>query len=236
MAIRSFAGLNDAGFVLVPNVLSPDAWEPLDREPRSTRCLLDRPWCADFVSRLLDHPQLRRLIPPGHAAVQCTYFEKSPERNWLVALHQDLSIPVATRVDAAELRGWAEKEGELYVQAPAELLAQLIAVRVSIDRCSAADGALRVVPGSHTAGILDPEGAAARRDARGEVLCELEAGDALVMRPLLLHASSKSRGSGRRRVLHFLFGPRELPHGLRWRTAVPATAYPVPPREEARIP
>jgi len=38
----------------------------------------------------------------------------------------------------------------------------------------------------------------------------------LLMRPLLLHASSKSSGSSRRRVLHFLFGPPVLPCGLRW--------------------
>lgn len=211
----------EAGFTLVPGVLPPAAWAPLEAEPRSTRSLLQRGWCADVASRLLRHAELRRLVPLGHAAVQCTYFEKSPDQNWLVALHQDLSIPVAARVASPALRGWAEKEGGPYVQAPVDLLSQLVAVRVSIDRCSAADGALRVVPGSHHAGILDATAAAALRAARGEITCELGAGDALVIRPLLLHASSKSRGSGRRRVLHFLFGPRELPHGLRWRTTVP---------------
>jgi hypothetical protein len=40
------------------------------------------------------------------------------------------------------------------------------------------------------------------------------------MRPLLLHASSKASGSSLRRVLHFLFGPRDLPHGLRWQHAI----------------
>jgi hypothetical protein len=39
---------------------------------------------------------------------------------------------------------------------------------------------------------------------------------------LLLHASSKAgaASASRRRVLHFLFGPRELPRGLRWRHKV----------------
>jgi len=40
------------------------------------------------------------------------------------------------------------------------------------------------------------------------------------MRPLLLHASSKGTGTSRRRVLHFLFGPRDLPLGLQWQRAV----------------
>jgi hypothetical protein len=52
------------------------------------------------------------------------------------------------------------------------------------------------------------------------VACTLERGDVLVMRPLLLHASSKASGFGMRRVLHFLFGPPTLPNGLRWPHAV----------------
>jgi hypothetical protein len=42
----------------------------------------------------------------------------------------------------------------------------------------------------------------------------------LVMRPLLLHASSKATSLTPRRVLHFLFGPPSLPLGLEWQWAV----------------
>ena len=62
-------------------------------------------------------------------AVQCTYFEKSADRNWLVPIHQDLAIPVARRVEHPALRGWSHKEGSLFVQPPADVLAQLVAVR-----------------------------------------------------------------------------------------------------------
>ena len=48
----------------------------------------------------------------------------------------------------------------------------------------------------------------------------LKAGDALLMRPLLLHASTRINGGGNRRVLHFLFGPPNLPFGLQWHTTV----------------
>ena len=205
-----------AGFAIVPRVLPSSPSAPVEIGANGTRCLLDQPWCRAIALQLCEQPRLQRLIPSGHVAVQCTYFEKSPDHNWLVALHQDLSIPVAARVDSDALRGWSRKEGRDFVQAPAEVLAQLVAVRVHIDPCGAADGALRVVPGSHRAGILDPRQSRLLREARGEFTCALDAGDALVMRPLLLHASSKSSGTSRRRVLHFLFGPRELPHGLQW--------------------
>jgi hypothetical protein len=40
------------------------------------------------------------------------------------------------------------------------------------------------------------------------------------MRPLLLHSSSKAQAHAPRRVLHFLFGPEQLPCGLKWHRAV----------------
>lgn len=214
------------GFVSVPGVLpalADDAvrlHNPGVGASGGTRCLLSVDWCAVLARRLREHVDLGRLIPLGHVAVQCTYFEKSSACNWLVPVHQDLSIPVAERVEGAGLSGWADKEGAVFVQAPVAVLEQLVAVRLHLDRCASSDGPLRVVPGSHTQGVLAPDTATATRDAVGECVCEAEAGTALVMRPLLLHASSKSLGTGRRRVLHFLFGPRSLPHGLRWQTAV----------------
>lgn len=185
-----------------------------------SRCLLSQRWCEDLARRLRTHPAIRPLMPATHVAVQCTYFEKSAARNWLVGIHQDLSIPVARRVEAPQLKGWSEKQGQLYVQPPAAVLEQLMALRLHIDPCEEADGPLRFVPGSHRQGILDPASALAARASAGELLCPGGSGSVLAMRPLTLHASSKSTGQGRRRVLHFLFGPPELPFGVEWPRAV----------------
>lgn len=215
--------LDADGFAIVPNVLSTDECASLTpvhfraASSGSSRCLLSAGWCSSLAKRLPEHPALRGLVPRGHVAVQCTYFEKSASRNWLVPVHQDLSIPVAARVDSPSLRGWSEKEDTVFVQAPVEVLEQMVAVRLHIDACTAADGPLRVVPGSHMQGIFTPQSALLARASLGEVVCEAGEGSTMVMRPLLLHASSKSSGTGRRRVLHFLYGPPSLPHGLRWR-------------------
>lgn len=213
------------GFALVPAVLSDDECAGAasqvhlaDPVAGGTRCLLSQPWCAALAASLRVHPALSACIPCDSVAVQCNYFEKSASRNWLVPIHQDLSIPVAARVAAPELRGWSEKEGVLFVRAPVSVLEQLVAVRVHLDDCGADDGPLRVVPGSHTMGVI-ADAAAARKSA-GEKTCLVRKGAALVLRPLLLHSSSKGKGNGRRRVLHFVFGPRELPFGLRWNAAV----------------
>lgn len=215
------------GFALVPQVLTASECETVgsrlagvSADSAGTRCLLSQAWCQALAATVRSHPSVARWVPADFAAVQCTYFEKSMSRNWLVPVHQDLSIPVAARVEHAGLSGWSEKEGSLYVQPPVELLQQLVAVRLHIDACGASDGPLRVVPASHLLGRIAPQAAVAARQSRAEVICTAERGTAMAMRPLLLHASSRSTGGSMRRVLHFLFAPRMLPFGLQWQRAV----------------
>jgi len=214
------------GYFSVPQVLSVPECAAIatlaqpGADSVGNRCLLSSAWCVALADRLRRHALLSTLVPAGHVAVQCTYFEKSIARNWLVPIHQDLSIPVAERVDESGLQGWSQKGGEWFVQPPVSVLEQLVAVRLHLDVCTADDGPLKVVPGSHVLGCLSPEAAIRARSAGVEVSCQSDLGGALVMRPMLLHASSKSVGSGKRRVLHFVFGPPQLPHGLRWQTAV----------------
>ncbi len=185
-----------------------------------SRMLLDKTWCAELADQLRSNAKLRTLLPNDPVAVQCTLFDKSPTKNWLVALHQDLSIPVKRRVDSPECSGWSEKEGKVYVQPPVAVLEQLVAVRVHLDDCPVESGALRVIPGSHVEGRLDRERVEELRSENGEVAVPVARGGALVMRPLILHASSKATEPSPRRVLHFVFGPRALPLGLEWRWAV----------------
>ena len=180
-----------------------------------SRRLLHEPWCAALAEKVMGHPAVRAALPERARAVQCSVFEKSAARNWLVAIHQDLSIPVAARVNHPALSGWSEKEGAIFVQPPDGVLAQLLAVRIHIDDCLLADGPLKVVPGSHELGRVEPAQAALLGRAEG-VTIPASRGDALLMRPLVLHASSKSSGTSRRRVLHFVFGPEALPCGLAW--------------------
>ena len=213
------------GFAVVDAVVPPDECDAVADglgagiDAVGSRGILRHRPCVALIDRLRGHPVVGRSFLRDSVAVQCTWFEKSSSRNWLVPMHQDLSIPVAERLDHPALRGWACKEGVHFVQPPVEVLEQLVAVRLHLDRCAIDDGPLRVVPGSHRRGRLASHEAAALRRARGDEPCLVAAGDALVLRPLLLHASSKSTTACRRRVLHFLFGPTTLPFGLRWADA-----------------
>jgi ectoine hydroxylase-related dioxygenase (phytanoyl-CoA dioxygenase family) len=215
------------GFVVVNDVIDDVLRDQLALQlvalesiAAGSRLLLDRPWCTELAQQLRRHAVLKKLLPVDAVAVQCTLFDKSPTKNWLAALHQDLSIPVKSRVDHAGCSGWSEKEGQVYVQPPAKVLEPLVAVRIHIDDCPEEGGALRVVPKSHSQGRLDQGRADMLREQYGETVVPVARGGALVMRPLLLHASSKAVIPRLRRVLHFVFGPRTLPFGLEWQWAV----------------
>lgn len=223
-AIDVATPFNAAGWISIEGVLSPlecaaiaDSITPSAAPSGGTRALLAQPWCQQLAARIRLESPLAALIPPEFVAVQCTYFEKSAAKNWLVPWHQDLSIPVAERVEHSALSGWSEKEGGLFVHAPPGVLEQLIAVRLHLDVCSATDGPLKVLPGTHLLGRLSPAAVESLRCERAEVACLANMGGAIVLRPLLVHASSKANGASRRRVLHFVFGPAALPCGLRWR-------------------
>ena len=215
------------GFFVVPAVLGESQCDAIAASIGSfasdspgTRSLLAQDWCRALVMALRAHPTVGALIPVDHVAVQCTYFEKSVDNNWLVPVHQDLGIAVRARVEHPALRGWSEKEGVLFVQPPPELLETLVAVRVHLDPCLKTDGPLQFVPATHTRGRIDAAEASRLKQAGPVVACPVERGGTLVMRPLALHTSSKATGTSRRRVLHFVFGPPVLPYGLQWQHAV----------------
>ncbi|MEX1165572.1 MAG: phytanoyl-CoA dioxygenase family protein [Hydrogenophaga sp.] len=178
-----------------------------------TRCLLNESWCKQLAHQLKQALINNMFLAPDSLAVQCTLFEKTLEHNWLVPLHQDLSIPVAHRNSAPQWRAWSQKEGLLFAQPPLSVLENSLALRLHLDPCDAEDGALRIIPGSHLLGIqLNP----APKPGAPFQSCSAREGDAWLMRPLVLHASSKRTTPGRRRVLHFLFGPATLPDGVEW--------------------
>jgi len=172
------------------------------------------------VAALARSERLLSLVRPhvGLAArpVRAICFDKSPDANWLVPWHQDLTIAVRMRVEAPGFGPWSVKEGVPHVQPPVELLGRMLAVRLHLDDADESNGALRVLAGSHLAGRLESEAIAEWRAKCAEVVCTAAAGDALLMRPLLLHASSKSTSSRNRRVLHLEYAGFDLPSGMDW--------------------
>jgi hypothetical protein len=53
----------------------------------------------------------------------------------MVSWHQDVTIAVRARGRSAGVRPWSVKDGVPHVQAPAELLEQMITLRLHLDDC-----------------------------------------------------------------------------------------------------
>jgi ectoine hydroxylase-related dioxygenase (phytanoyl-CoA dioxygenase family) len=92
-------------------------------------------------------------------------------------------------------------------------------VRIHLDDTDAANGALRVIPGSHKEGRLTAEAIGRWTTTREAVTIDAPAGSVLLMRPHLLHASSAAESTGQRRVIHIEYAGDELPCGLEWNEA-----------------
>ncbi|MGI8785854.1 MAG: phytanoyl-CoA dioxygenase family protein [Acidobacteriota bacterium] len=163
---------------------------------------------------------VRPHLPSEPFAVRAIYFDKSPEANWLVSWHQDLTLALRARVEVTGFGPWSTKAGIPHVQPPVELLQQMLTVRLHLDDADETNGALRVLPASHRLGRLSSERTQELRAVLPDFLCAVSAGGALLMRPLLLHASSRSTSSRHRRVLHIEYAGFALPTELHWHEAV----------------
>lgn len=143
----------------------------------------------------------------GDAAVplDATFFDKHARANWTVPGHQDRVVAVA----ASTPRKHRIRDGIAYADLDAKTLAGLVALRIHFDPTDGETGALCVVPGSHLDGVM-PNGEISNVPLDRYVPCAASAGDVLILRPLLLHRSSPSRGEGQRRVLHVVYGTQEL--------------------------
>jgi hypothetical protein len=215
-------GLARDGFAIVSNLLDWSDVEALRAHFESVspgehgvRNILDH----EMIRSLSNSPKLRGLVDPvlgpDAMAVRGIFFDKLPGANWKVPWHQDLTIAVAERHDVDGYGPWSVKEGIPHVQPPLVVLEQTLAVRVHLDDCSAENGALRVIPGSHSLGKLT--GQQIDELAGNEpVICEARAGDALLMRPLLLHSSSPAAVPIHRRVVHLEYSSARLADPLVW--------------------
>jgi len=212
--IAGQAELDRDGYALIHKVLSADERQQilasiaslamLPARRAGSRDLLQHTWCQALAKRLPEHPALAPHLA-GLRPVQCTLFDKSGQRNWLVSWHQDLSLPVIEGINASAWSGHARKQGQPFAQPPAAVLASALAVRVHLDANTARNGPLRLLPGTHRQGRLSPQQIRALRDTHPETRCLAPAGSALAMRPLLLHASSRAEDHSPRRTLHFVF-------------------------------
>lgn len=174
---------------------------------------------------LVKHPKVAELVAavlgPEAFAVRAILFDKVQGANWHVGWHQDQAIAIREKHDVPGFGPTSVKNGVPHTRASAQVLGQMLAVRLHLDPCDMDNGPLRCVPASHHRGRLDPSDSLATKDELGEVTCTVGRGGALLMRPLCLHASSPATTPRHRRVIHIEFAGCELPEPLNWHERFP---------------
>lgn len=182
------------------------------------------------VRNLIDHPTVlamcrdprfaRAVGVPGLVAVKATLFDKTPEANWRVQWHQDRMIAVRERREVEGYGPWAMKDGVPHVEPPAAVLEEMLAVRVHLDACGPESGPLRVIPSSHRRGKLSAEEIEHLAMTGPIAQVTLPQGALLLMRPLLVHASSPAAEAKHRRVLHLELASADAIKPLQWHRSV----------------
>lgn len=148
--------------------------------------------------------------------VRAIIFLKSIENNWLVTWHQDKTVTVSKRLDVPGWGPWSQKDGVLHVQPPVEVLTKMVTFRVHLDESTEQNGCLKLIPGSHKEGVMSQASIDSYSKMHSAISCEAPAGSALIMRPHILHSSSKALSNDPRRVLHIEYSNYKLTDGVGW--------------------
>lgn len=176
---------------------------------------------------LKKHPQLIKLVfnkmliqlinqfeDDDYFLTKAIYFDKPSHSNWFVPFHQDLSISVNQKTDLNDYCNWTHKEDIYGVQPPVNILNDTVTLRIHLDDTTRENGALKVIPKSHLNAVI-------RKDSKywnteNGIICNVNKGGIMLMKPLILHASDRTTNGKRRRVIHLEFNKHKLQQPLKW--------------------
>jgi ectoine hydroxylase-related dioxygenase (phytanoyl-CoA dioxygenase family) len=209
--VKTLSLIEEQGFAILPDIFSHAEMRhliddldhsALKRSKAGVRHALGHP----AVVTLAWEPRLflivREILGSKASPFRATLFDKSPQANWLVVWHQDTALPLRQRRDTPGWGPWSVKDAVIYAHAPTSVLSQVAALRIHIDDSTTHNGPLRVLPGTHRRGVLSDDAIQELAAQIAPVDCLVPQGGVLVMKPLLVHASSKSQTKMPRRVLH----------------------------------
>lgn len=219
------------GFTIIENIYSPKEIEsiietvgnanqanPLFRRTDDLFAIREFLKQVPEVGQIVFNDQLRKIIKAifgsDYFAVKSIYFDKPKQSNWFVAWHQDLTITVDKKADTAGYGSWTNRLNQNSVQPPLSLLESNFTIRIHLDDTDSGNGALKVIAGSHREGIQRAD--EINWETSAETICSVKAGSIMIMKPLLMHASSRSTNDKQRRVVHIEFSKADLPNPLTW--------------------
>lgn len=203
------------------NALSPDELQALDRvaDP-SGRPGARIDWTDPAIAPAFA-PVTAALAPhlPGARLTRVVWFTKDAQANWGVPWHQDRVIAVANRHDLPGFTNWSLKQGHWHCEPPLPLFADMRFVRVHLDDCDDANGAMEIATGSDAEGLIRESQAAEVAARYPTELCRARRGDIQILPMLVLHRSRPATTDAPRRALRLDYTLADLPAPLSWRAA-----------------
>ncbi|MDX1959864.1 MAG: phytanoyl-CoA dioxygenase family protein [Leptospiraceae bacterium] len=157
---------------------------------------------------------IEEIFGKDYFVVKSIYFDKPEDSNWYVNYHQDLTISVDVKAELEGFSLWTSKQNQFAVQPPIEILKSIFTIRIHLDDTDSENGALKVIPKSHSKEIYKHNHS--DWETENEVVCEVSKGGIMIMKPLLLHSSSRTTNNKKRRVIHIEFSNKELPTEVNW--------------------
>jgi len=157
---------------------------------------------------------IQELFGKDYFLVKSIYFDKPETSNWFVSYHQDLTISVDRKIEIPGFGPYTHKHNQFAVQPPLNILESNFTIRIHLDDTNEENGALKVIPGSHSKGIYRPENI--DWNIEKDISCNVAKGGVMIMKPLLLHSSSRTTNNQKRRVIHLEFSNKILPKELKW--------------------
>jgi hypothetical protein len=227
--------LENDGFILLPGVFAAEEvrgaiaeWDEIHRQHATNEAILASENGPAYGARnllqlwprvmeLARQPALcnplREVLGGSAGVVRVLFFDKPPGHSWALPWHKDYNIAVVEHGVEGTFTKPTTKAGVPHVMAPFSLLSTMLTARVHLDDVTAQNGPLLVIPGSHRFYHTGED------DARELIVIHCRAGDVLLMRPLLTHASgnSKPEVGCHRRIVHMECATsRKLPNGYCW--------------------
>ena len=184
----------------------------------------DRPATNSPIARYFGHSNpvsdIAAALGLDPGPVRLATFDKSMETNWTVPWHQDRVIAVAERHAVSGYTNWLRKDGYWHVEPPADVLKDMVFLRLHIDAANESNGCLQIAIGSHRAGRVPSSETLARANAAQIETCRAAPGDVLIVKALVLHRSAPSKSAASRRAIRIDYADRTiLAPPLRWALA-----------------
>jgi ectoine hydroxylase-related dioxygenase (phytanoyl-CoA dioxygenase family) len=212
--------LREIGAFRIANAFDPEEWAALLRTIQPPQA----------GTRLHGFPGLQDLIGNGSAAlsiaaellgnqarpVRAILFNKSAIHNWPLGWHQDRTIAVAHRHQMPGFERWTFKQNIQHVEPPFGLIANMVTLRLHLDRVDEFNAPLRIAPGSHRKGLILESDYVQVVEECGEMNCLAGAGDIWAYSTPILHASRAADTPSSRRVVQVDYAAEELPKPLEW--------------------